>query len=125
VHVAGNKNAVDIGHVVVVAGYEAAFVLADTQVLDQGVGGRGKEPHSDEDQIGVECLVNLDVIEGGEFDIELRVIGLYPDDIIVPVPGQFLFLLTDPEMVLWLEMSSDGPVAASEESWGDIKNRYR
>jgi hypothetical protein len=83
------------------------------------------ELHFETDQIGTECLVSLDVIEGGEFDIDLRVIGLFPDDIIVPVPGQFTFLLTDAEMVVWLEMSSDGPVAVEEESWGDIKVRYR
>jgi hypothetical protein len=77
------------------------------------------------DQLGAECEVILDHVEGGDLDVMLRVIGLEPGDFEVPVPGSFTFQLTDPEMVIWLEMFSDKPIPGTATTWGGIKACYR
>lgn len=83
------------------------------------------ELHIQTDQLGTDCEVFFDYVEGEEFDVRLRVIGLEPGDFEVPVPGGFTFPLGEPEMVIWLELFSDKPIADATTSLGGIKARYR
>jgi hypothetical protein len=83
------------------------------------------ELHIETDQLGAECEVILDYVEGEDLEVMLRVIGLVPGDFEVPVPGGFTFELTEPEMVIWLEVFSDKPISATATTWGGFKARYR
>ncbi len=83
------------------------------------------ELHITSDQLGAECTMVLDIVEGGEFDLTLRVLGFEPGEFTVPVPGSFTFLLAEPEMVVWLELTADEPIPSRAVTWGGIKARYR
>lgn len=83
------------------------------------------ELHITSDQLGAEGTMVLDIVEGGEFELTLRVLGFEPGEFTVPVPGSFTFLLSEPEIVIWLELTADEPIPSSAVTWGGIKARYR
>ena len=83
------------------------------------------ELHISTDRVGAECVVDLDIEEGGQFEIKLKVIGLSAGAIVVPVPGQFSLTLQKTETTLWLELSTDEPIANTGTTWGRVKARYR
>ncbi|MFH1842473.1 MAG: hypothetical protein ABIF77_04645 [bacterium] len=83
------------------------------------------ELHLETDRIGATCTVALDIEAGAQFDLKLQVIGLGPSPITVPVPGQFSLALSKPVTTLWLELTSDEPIAGRSCSWGELKAEYR
>lgn len=83
------------------------------------------ELHIETDRIGSTCTLDFDVEEGAQFNLKLQIIGLEANPIVVPVPGQVSFPLTKPFQVIWLELTSDEPIAATSRSWGHLKENYR
>jgi hypothetical protein len=83
------------------------------------------ELHVCTDQLGVDCQLDFAHLVGAELPLRLRVLGLGGEPLEVTLPGQVTFQLISEETVLWLELSSDVPIAAETCSFGLLKIRYR
>jgi hypothetical protein len=83
------------------------------------------ELHVSTDQPGGDCQLDLAFLEGAELPLRLRVLGLGGGPFEVTLPGQVVFPLDSEETVIWLELSSDVPIAVQSTSFGQLKASYR
>jgi len=83
------------------------------------------ELHVCTDQPGFDCQLDLAFLVGMELPLRLRVLGLGGEPLEVTLPGQVVFPLNAEETVIWLELSSDVPIAARTCSFGQLKACYR
>jgi hypothetical protein len=83
------------------------------------------ELHLESDRLGAECSLAFSQTAGAPTGLALRVLGPWMADWAeVPLGGTLAFPVTGWDTPLWVELTSDRPVAAEPVTWSRVKRLF-